>query len=70
MDQLLLSSLKWDSGRLGLRVDNLPFEVSYSNYFDKGNSQNYCVVSRVMKAELKGYLKCQINRLIGWGSLG
>ncbi|XP_020611309.1 coiled-coil domain-containing protein 33-like [Orbicella faveolata] len=28
MDQLLLSSLKWDSGRLGLRVDNLPFEGS------------------------------------------
>jgi len=28
MDQLLFSSLKWDSGRLGLRVDNLPIEGS------------------------------------------
>ncbi|XP_078347657.1 uncharacterized protein LOC144632797 isoform X2 [Oculina patagonica] len=28
MDQLLLSSLQWDSGRLGLRVDNLPIEGS------------------------------------------
>lgn len=40
MDQLLFSSLKWDSGRLGLRVDNLPIEVSHSNYHDKGNGQN------------------------------
>lgn len=28
MDQLLLSSLQWDSSRLGLRLDNLPVEGS------------------------------------------
>ena len=32
MDQLLLSSLQWDSGRLGLRVDNLPIEVRHNNF--------------------------------------
>ena len=43
LDQLLLSSLKWDSGRLGLRVDNLPIEVSHdNNHHDQGNAQNYC----------------------------
>ena len=29
LDQLLLSSLKWDSSRLGLRLDNLPVEVRH-----------------------------------------
>ena len=72
MDQLLFSSLKWDSGRLGLRVDNLPIEVSHNDYRDKGNGQNCynCFVSRVMQALFKQYLKCQSSTFCSQGSLG
>lgn len=73
MDQLLFSSLKWDSGRLGLRVDNLPIEVSHSNYHNKGNGQFNCYdffVSRVMQALFKQYLKCQSSTFCTRGSLG
>ena len=67
MDQLLFSSLKWDSGRLGLRVDNLPIEVSHNNYRDKGNDQN---CSRVMQALFtQYYLKCQSSTFCSWGWL-
>ena len=72
MDQLLFSSLKWDSGRLGLRVDNLPIEASHNDYHDKENGQNCYnfLVSRVMQALFKQYLKCQSSMFCSRGSLG